>query len=328
MKTFFKLFAFTLLALIFVVNFAPTRVLATDCQSDKDGYCLLVPIPINGDLSNTTNKVDIGSYIKNIVTLAIGVAGALAVLRIIFGGIQYMTTEAFEGKSDARSIINDAVIGLLLVLSSYIILYTVNPKLVEFDINIKGLRAGGAISTDLGSTTPGVDTLGGNTTGSCVIDKDGNKAPCTCINCANVADSGLVFKNASAVAMNADLLRALKNVKGSFALSGIDWQVTEAWPTTSKHSDPCHYNGSCADINLTTAKYTGAAGEPTPMQVAQINNLASGLKREGLSVVIFEVNTANYNRLKAAKVNEWILVDISKDSAYVNNTAPSFHVKK
>ena len=64
------------------------------------------------------------------------------------------------------------------------------------------------------------------------------------------------------------------------------------------------------------------------MQVAQINNLASGLKREGLSVVIFEVNTANYNRLKAAKVNEWILVDISKDSAYVNNTAPSFHVKK
>ena len=64
--------------------------------------------------------------------LGLGIAVVLTIVMIMFGGIQYMTTESFNGKGDARKRINDALIGLGLALVSYLLLYTINPCLVDF----------------------------------------------------------------------------------------------------------------------------------------------------------------------------------------------------
>jgi len=89
-----------------------------------------------------------GNYIKGAFNLAIGIAAALAIIMIILGGIQYMGSESLGGKSAGRKRINDAVLGLLLALGSYLILFTINPSLVDFNVNI------GAITPPAGGTTP------------------------------------------------------------------------------------------------------------------------------------------------------------------------------
>jgi len=110
-------------------------------------YNLLAPLPLEGAGNNVNSSINIDKYVKGMFQLAIGLAGGLAVLRIIMGGIKYMTTDAFGAKGDAKQTIQDAIIGLLLAISAYTILATVNPKLVNFEFGIEGLRMGPPISS-------------------------------------------------------------------------------------------------------------------------------------------------------------------------------------
>lgn len=124
--------------------FLPLPILALD-------YTPLAPLPV-GENGQTLNKVtDAGVYIKGAFNLAIGVAAALAIIMIIIGGIQYMGTESIGGKGAGLKKIKDAVLGLLLALGSYLILFTINPSLVNFNLNV------GAITPPTNSTpTPPV----------------------------------------------------------------------------------------------------------------------------------------------------------------------------
>lgn len=109
---------------------------------DNSGYFPLAPLPgtTKGDCSadNKDNKcvTDLNTYIPGIFNLAIGIAGVLAVLMIVIGGVEYMTTDAITGKSEGKERINNAFWGLLLVLVSYILLRTINPELTTFDLNV------------------------------------------------------------------------------------------------------------------------------------------------------------------------------------------------
>jgi hypothetical protein len=65
---------------------------------------------------------------------AIGIATILAVIMIMWGGFEYMTTEAFTGKNSAKDRITYSFVGLILLLGSYIILNTINRNLLTFKI--------------------------------------------------------------------------------------------------------------------------------------------------------------------------------------------------
>ena len=85
-------------------------------------------------LPNVTGKetVTLGGYLSNIYALGIGLAGVLAVLMIVIGGIQYVGSGMSpSGKNDARDRITNAILGLLLALHSWIILNTIDPNLVS-----------------------------------------------------------------------------------------------------------------------------------------------------------------------------------------------------
>jgi hypothetical protein len=98
-------------------------------------YTLLEPL--SEEIGQTPNM---GEYLKGVFNLSIGLATVLAVLMIVIGGIKYMTAEAFTGKSDAKEMISRSIYGLVLILSSFLILTTINPNLVEFDLNLKKLE--------------------------------------------------------------------------------------------------------------------------------------------------------------------------------------------
>ncbi|MHB0978312.1 MAG: pilin [Minisyncoccota bacterium] len=144
---------FIILGLAIIFLGVGPSVFATEevCVPGPDGYCALTSLP---GISDATGRTDINAYVKGMFQLAIGLAGGLAVLRIITGGIKYMTTDAFGEKGDAKQTIQDAVIGLLLAISAYTILATVNPKLVEFEFGIEGLKLGAPISSTAGTAGP------------------------------------------------------------------------------------------------------------------------------------------------------------------------------
>lgn len=96
-------------------------------------YTPLAPLP--GTLSGDTTSLK--DYLPGIFKLAIGIAGVLAVIQIIIGGLQYMSTDAIGNKNAGRERITAAIGGLLLALGAYIILNTISPNFVNLNINIK-----------------------------------------------------------------------------------------------------------------------------------------------------------------------------------------------
>jgi len=102
-------------------------------------YTLLAPLPLSGPDSGDTEETKAGNYISGVFILIIGVAGGLAVIKIIFGGIKYMSSDAIGGKSDAKETIQNAIWGLLLAIGAWLILNTINPKLVELNLKIDAI---------------------------------------------------------------------------------------------------------------------------------------------------------------------------------------------
>ncbi|MCC6323388.1 hypothetical protein IT400_01200, partial [Candidatus Nomurabacteria bacterium] len=93
----------------------------------KEDYTLLAPI---GDTTKIDGTTKVGDYLNTILLIAIGLCGALAVIMIVIYGVQYMGDESVFGKTEAKSHIMAAIMGLLLALGAYTILNTINPNLV------------------------------------------------------------------------------------------------------------------------------------------------------------------------------------------------------
>tara|TARA_B100001971_G_scaffold103690_1_gene95495 strand:- start:47 stop:832 length:786 start_codon:yes stop_codon:yes gene_type:complete len=77
-------------------------------------------------------NTDLNQFFNGLFKFGIIIAGFLAVVMIAVGGIQYMSTDAIHGKSEGRERITYALMGLLLILFSWILLNTVNPDILDF----------------------------------------------------------------------------------------------------------------------------------------------------------------------------------------------------
>lgn len=114
-----------------------TTFLMSPLVAGAVGYTLLEPLPCirgNGVTCTTGEQItspDFKTYVQYLFNLAIAIAAVSAVFMIVWGGFQYMTSEAPGVKSDGLKKVQNAVYGLLLVLSSFIILKTIDPRLVE-----------------------------------------------------------------------------------------------------------------------------------------------------------------------------------------------------
>ncbi len=84
----------------------------------------------------------VSAFINLALKILIGAAAVLLVLRIMFEGYKYITTDIPRLKVSAKSGLWDAVLGLVLALSSFLILNTINPKLIENTVNIDRLEIG------------------------------------------------------------------------------------------------------------------------------------------------------------------------------------------
>lgn len=91
--------------------------------------------------NDTAKQGGLAGYLTGLYKTGIAAAGILAVLMLVWGGFQYMTTEAVSGKSESKGIIMNVVWGLATVLASYLLLYTINPRLVDIGLALTPLNS-------------------------------------------------------------------------------------------------------------------------------------------------------------------------------------------
>ena len=85
-------------------------------------------------LGNTTSVTGVTEYIKILYRFGIGLIALMALFLIVFNGINWILAGGNEQRiSTAKKGIVGAVIGLVLALSSFVILNTINPKLISLD---------------------------------------------------------------------------------------------------------------------------------------------------------------------------------------------------
>ncbi len=89
---------------------------------------------IVNDLPFIKEPTDFAGYLSGLFQLGIGIAVTLAVVMLVVNGIQYMFSDIPGIKVDAKNKLGTIVWGLILAFSSWLILYTINPHLVKFDL--------------------------------------------------------------------------------------------------------------------------------------------------------------------------------------------------
>jgi len=221
MKKIFLLFVVCCVLIVTVPSFAA-----------ETPYTLLAPIPLDGAGAGDTQTTVASQYIRGVFMLIIGLATGLAVIMIIYGGIKYMSTDAFAGKSEARETIQNAIWGLLLVIGAWLILYTINPKLVNFNLNIPIQAIRSAVTG--GTPIPSAGCP------NCVAIGVPHKTMAQ-NGCGSSASGGVCTIDS---ALNNKLIE-LQYRYGTFT-------VNESYPpsTVVVHQDPCHGNGTCVDASI------------------------------------------------------------------------------
>ena len=90
---------------------------------------------IPGATTPRTTNILLSDYLDYIYTFAIFIAGALSFVISVWGGIKYITSTGQPYKIKiAKKQIESGLLGLLIILSSYLILNTINPDLVRISI--------------------------------------------------------------------------------------------------------------------------------------------------------------------------------------------------
>ena len=98
-------------------------------------FTLLQPLPTDSEETLKTN-VTLKQYLTWAYKFALALTGFLAVMMIVIGGVEWIISGASESMiSEAKKHINGAITGLIIALVAYLVLYTINPSLVDFESN-------------------------------------------------------------------------------------------------------------------------------------------------------------------------------------------------
>ena len=116
-------------------------------------YHLLAPLPGIKDDLVPTGKGALGSYLNTMLRIFIGICAVLAMVMIVLGGLEYMTSELISSKENGKHKITGAIFGLIIALGSYALLNTINPDLLNTDVNIEGVKIQIALKEAIPSDT-------------------------------------------------------------------------------------------------------------------------------------------------------------------------------
>lgn len=249
-----------LILVITIGFFAPT--IQVRAQEDTK-YILLEPIPCyqeeegvceNGQLiafdpTTDTGNNKLGVYLNIIIKLFIGLCAVAAVVMIVIAGVEYSTSELISSKEAAKERIRNAILGLLLALGSYTLLYTINPDLLNTDVDIGGssINSEGEMLVNDLVEAPVVGP-GATVNGKKVGIRAGVAAPCTggVVTIGNKVPS--TNKNAY---ICADVLAKLQELHANFKNFTVMSTIRNWGKSNCHYMNKTSQKGNCADIVVT-----------------------------------------------------------------------------
>lgn len=105
-------------------------------------YTPMEKIPGFGQDASDKPFSDFPNYILSITKFVIWTVGIAALLMIIIGGFMYITSAGNTSRTEtAKTVIFDALYGLLVALAAWLLLYVINPDLVRVNISMKPVAA-------------------------------------------------------------------------------------------------------------------------------------------------------------------------------------------
>lgn len=111
--------------------------------ADTFTYTLLEQFP---GFFNSGSSPSFPDLVSALYSFGIWTVGIAAFLMLVIGGFMYITSAGNTSSAGtARKIITDALLGLTAALAAYLILYVVNPDLVNLNLNLikVGINSGG-----------------------------------------------------------------------------------------------------------------------------------------------------------------------------------------
>jgi hypothetical protein len=185
------------------------RVTAPPPQSSALVPTLNVPIPglVFTPPTEDSNTL-FAQYISAAYRFLISVAAVAATVMMIYGAFMYLTGTAIGTVKYGKGVMQDAIIGMLLVLGTHLLLYTVNPETTT----LKGLTLNAVRGIDWfkdeegnATATPGA---GGPSKAVCGV------APKTIQECADLCDSNGPWPPRPSQIADPASLRSIPNTPG------------------------------------------------------------------------------------------------------------------
>ena len=259
-NAFKKIIALLSLAFILIIFVIPIyHVFATE-------YIPLAPLPnftsFDPGSSTTTGAGDLGKYLNIIIPLFIGICAVLAVIMIVVGGMQYMTSELISSKEEGRKRILNAIFGLLLALGAWLILFTINPSLLDTGL---GSLSGVTIVNDL---MPETETIANAVTSDGGAPSGATKG---CPEGIGRTTGGISVCNSLVSKVN-NMIIAAKNANPSCVLTGGGYRSPEA----QKQLRIANCNGNYTDRNASCHPPTALPGASRHQQGLAIDFQSSG----------------------------------------------------
>ena len=89
-------------------------------------------------------NVNLGDMLNTAFLVAISIGSILAMIRLIWGGWLYMGSSGmWTNKQHAKEVLQNAIIGLLILFAVWIILNQINPQILQvgsFEQSVGGLQ--------------------------------------------------------------------------------------------------------------------------------------------------------------------------------------------
>lgn len=224
----------------------------------SSGFTALAPIPGLTDPTSATsviNSQSLANFFNNLYKYLIGLAATLAVIMIIWGGIEIaLNKENVSKLMDSKGKIYNAIFGLILVLSPVLVFSIINPSILNLSLNLPPIKL----------DTPTTVSSNGAGSGTRVTPSDTGSSAAVAAGCTI---TGTLLKTAICPTQQAaqDFATTCSTGSGAVPFFTTDHKATcgtEKGPITGPYSFADTSSGVLATI-FGYSKYEPIANTPT-----------------------------------------------------------------
>jgi len=248
---------------------------------DRRSYRLLAPFPglsvmLDPDLCIEQNKAgkpgeicDLNDFLNFALKIMIGVTAVFLVIKLMIHGYEYIVTDTPFKKASSKGGIITTIGGLLLAMSSFVILNTINPTLVSNNVEFGAVGAGVDEDTDTepiyndGAVTLPTGTVAACTDGIVKITTKGG----VFYSCKNIAqnvttmintawDQGIKISGGGFRTKQEQIRLRVKNCGGNTNFNIYEKASSACKPPTARPGRSNHESGLAFDFRCEGASIT------------------------------------------------------------------------